>query len=126
MKKLFYFDIEDEYFEDIRNNFNAGVNSILDNMSQKNVSDGELTLNVKISLENTIVTDIDGNLKEILVPTIHHKVSTKMTVKAEEKGEILGMTERGFLAITKIEDKFALVSVPEDATQVAIEDIGDA
>lgn len=125
MEKLFYFDIEDEYFEDIRNNFNAGVNSILDKMSQKNVSDGELTLNVKISLENTTVTGIDGNLKEILVPTIHHKVSTKMTVKAEEKGEIFGMTDRGFLAITKVKDRFALVSVPEDATQVTIEDIGD-
>lgn len=125
MEKLFYFDIEDEYFEDIRNNFNAGVNSILDKMSQKNVSDGELTLNVKISLENANVTDANGNLKEILVPTIHHKVSTKMTVKSEEKGEIFGCTGREFLALTRVRGKYALVTVPEDATQITIEDIGD-
>lgn len=122
MKTLYYFDIDDELFAEIKNNFNSGVNSILDKMTQKNVSDGELTLSVKVSLETATVTGADGNLKEILVPNIKHKATTKMTVKAEAKGEILGCTDREFLAVTKIKGKYALVAMPEDATQLTLED----
>lgn len=123
MNSLFYFDIDDELFAEIKNNFNSGINSILDKMSQKNVSDGELTLKVNISLESTTVTDVNGNLKEILVPTIDHKASTKMTVKSETKGKINGCTDREFLAVTKIKGRYALISMPEDATQLSLEDI---
>ena len=122
MKTLFYFDIDDELFKDIKDNFNSGINSILDKMNQKNVSEGELTLNVKVSLTETTVTDINGNLKGILVPDIKHKATTKMTVKAEAKGQIYGCTEQEFLAVTKIKGKYALVATPNDATQLTIED----
>lgn len=122
MKTLFYFDIDDELFKDIKDNFNAGINSILDKMNQKNVSEGELTLNVKISLTETTVTDINGNLKEILVPDIKHKATTKMTVKTEAKGQVHGCTEQEFLAVTKIKGKYALVATPNDATQLRFED----
>ena len=122
MKTLFYFDIDDELFAEIKGNFNAGINSILDKMAQKGVSDGELTMNVKISLETTTVTDAGGNLKEILVPTIHHKATTKMTVKSATKGEIFGATEQDYLAVTKIKGKYALVATPNDATQLTLED----
>jgi len=81
MNSIYYFDIDDELFKEIKGNINIGINDILDGMSEKNVSEGEMSLSVKIVLLPELVTDVNGKQKRILIPHIEHKTSTKMTVK---------------------------------------------
>lgn len=122
MKSLYYFDIDDELFSELKLNLNRGLNSILDKMVNKDVCEGELTLSVKVSLRTETVTDCNGEVKEILTPEISHKEITKMSVKGEEKGKINGITHDGFLALTKVNNRYAAVLTPPDASQLTLED----
>ena len=124
MNSIYYFDIDDELFKEIKGNINIGINDILDGMSEKNVSEGEMSLSVKIVLLPELVTDVNGKQKRILIPHIEHKTSTKMTVKKSSKGKIFNeeYAEDGYLALEKIGDKYAAVAVSEDASQMRIDD----
>ncbi|WP_173386782.1 hypothetical protein [Ruminococcus flavefaciens] len=101
MNSIYYFDIDDELFKEIKGNINIGINDILDGMSEKNVSEGEMSLSVKIVLLPELVTDVNGKQKRILIPHIEHKTSTKMTVKKSSKGKIFNeeYAEDGYLAL---------------------------
>ena len=124
MLGVFYFDIDDDLFAEIKGNINKGINDILNGMNEKNVSEGEMSLSVKIILVPEIVTERSGREKKILVPHIEHKTSTKMTVKKSSKGKIFNedFAEDGYLALSKIGDRYAVIAVPEDASQMAFDD----
>lgn len=121
MRALYYFDIDDELFSGLKASLNLGINSILDGMVQKNVYQGELTLSVKVALSNELVTDSNGDLKEITVPCITHKAVTKMSVKNENSGKVEGVTSEGFLALTKVKGRYAVVLTPPDASQMTLD-----
>lgn len=124
MLGVFYFDIDDDLFAEIKGNINRGINDILNGMNEKNVSEGEMSLSVKIILVPEIVTERSGREKKILVPHIEHKTSTKMTVKKSSKGKIFNedFAEDGYLALSKIGDRYAVIAVPEDASQMTFDD----
>lgn len=122
MNSVFYFDIDDELFSGIKQNFNVGINEILAGMQKKNVYEGELALSVKISLAKTMVTDANGEEKEIVVPMINHKAVTKMSVKNKAEGRIEGFDGRDFLAVKKLRGKYIAVRTPKDASQLTLDD----
>lgn len=125
MKDIHYFDIDDELFAEIKGNFNRGINSILDGMQKKNVSDGELSLSVKISLKGVLATDRNGHETEITVPEISHKAVTKMSVKSEEKGSVKSYNVgngRNVLALKKIRGIYAAAVTPTEASQLTFDD----
>lgn len=122
MNSVFYFDIDDELFAAIKQNFNAGINEILTSMQKKDVYEGELALSVKVSLSPTTVTDANGDEKEIIVPVIDHKAVTKMSVKSKTEGKIKGYDGRDFLSLRRYRGKFIAVRTPKDASQLTLDD----
>lgn len=122
MNSVFYFDIDDELFASIKDNFNRGINDILTGMQEKNVYEGNLTLSVNILLSPTVVTDVNGDEKQIIVPVINHKAVTKMSVKSKVDGKIAGFDGRDYFAIKKFKGKFVAIRTPRDASQLTLED----
>ena len=122
MKGQHYFDIDDELFEQVKKNFNSGINSILQGMQEKGVCEGELSLSVKVSLRENLVTNASGEDELIIVPSIEHKAVTKMSVKAEEKGKIKGYDGKNYLSLRKIRGKYAVVLTPSNAAQTTLDE----
>ena len=122
MNSVFYFNIDDELFAGIKNNFNQGINDILTSMQKKDVYEGELALSVKVSLSPTTVTDANGEEKEIIVPVINHKAVTKMSVKSKTEGSIKGYDGRDFLSLRKYRGQFIAVRTPRDASQLTLDE----
>ncbi len=124
MRSLYYFDIDDELFSELKKNLNRAITSVIAGMQKKNVCEGEVTLSAKVSFAELQVVDANGIEKMITVPNISHKVVTKMSVKDEEKGKIKGIDadRGGFLSLMKINGRYAAVVTPPDASQLTLED----
>jgi hypothetical protein len=82
--------IEDEIFEEARNNFNRVLQRLFRNMIDSGSSDGSITLKIDVGLKREYIPnydpDVEGESREIQKPNFDHKVSSTVTVKDELKG----------------------------------------
>lgn len=119
---LYFFNLDDELLSEVKADINAALERILAGMSEKGVSDGEVSLSLKISLHDDEIVTADGELKDVLIPEIEHKVSTKMTVKESSKGAFSGYSVPGdaVLVLTRFNGQYAVVKSPMDASQLTL------
>lgn len=82
--------LEDETFDDARQNFNVVLQRLFKSMLESKSDEGSITLKIDVSLSNQTITntdpDIEGETRDIHLPSFSHKVTSAVTVKDEMKG----------------------------------------
>ena len=88
-------DFDSSTFEELKSDLNRYLQETFANMNDKNITEAEITAKITIKLVRTTLPELDkisldgGNeLKEVLLPTIRHKVSSLMKTKFETDGEL--------------------------------------
>lgn len=83
--------LEDVTFEEARKNFNRVLQRLFRSMIDSNSSDGSITLKIDVSMEREYIPNydpsIDGETREVQIPSFKHKVSSTVTVKDELSGK---------------------------------------
>lgn len=114
-------NINSSVFESMKNDFNSVLKKTLGNMRSKQGEAAEISLKLKITLEEDNVPDLyseDGNgRRDIVKPIFNHKVSSVMQIKEEESGSMKGNYE---LVYDKDKDDF--IMRPIDDGQVTFSD----
>lgn len=114
-------NINSSVFDSMKNDFNSVLKKTLANMRSKQGEAAEISLKLKITLEEDNVPDIyseDGNgRRDIVKPIFNHKVSSVMQIKEEESGSMKGNYE---LVYDKDKDDF--IMRPIDDGQVTFAD----
>lgn len=82
--------LEDETFDDARSDFNVVLQRLFKNMLEAGSDEGSITLKLDVTLKSEIITntdpDIEGETREIHLPSFSHKVTSTVQVKDEMKG----------------------------------------
>ena len=82
--------LEDETFDDARADFNIVLQRLFKAMLEANSDEGSITLKIDVSLKRETITntdpDIEGDTREIRLPSFSHKATSSVTVKDEMKG----------------------------------------
>ena len=88
-------DFDSPTFESLKNDLNLYLQETFSNMNDKSITEAELTAKITIKLDKTTLPEIDkisengGDAhKEVLLPTIKHKVTSLMKAKFETDGEL--------------------------------------
>lgn len=114
-------NINSSVFDSMKNDFNSVLKKTLANMRSKQGEAAEISLKLKITLEEDNVPDLyseDGNgRRDIVKPIFNHKVSSVMQIKEEESGSMKGNYE---LVYDKEKDDF--IMRPIDDGQVTFAD----
>lgn len=114
-------NINSSVFDSMKNDFNSVLKKTLGNMRSKQGEAAEISLKLKITLEEDNVPDLyseDGNgRRDIVKPIFNHKVSSVMQIKEEESGSMKGNYE---LVYDKEKDDF--IMRPIDDGQVTFSD----
>ncbi len=97
--------ISGETFADVRNETDAMMGMLLDNMIEKNSAQAKLTISIDIDLRGESVDDGNEGFRVAYSPTFRHKISVAMQSKAEVKGD------QSFLdmELVKVDDKWVLM-----------------
>ena len=81
--------LEDDTFQEARQNFNIALQRLLKNMEESKSAEGSITLKLDILIESETIPnadpDIDAFERKARIPTFSHKVSSQVTVKDEIK-----------------------------------------
>lgn len=90
-------NINSEAFEPMKNDFDRVLKKTLSNMYSKQSDVAEITLKLKITLEEETAPEINEGVvtgtREIIVPTLNHKLSSVMQIKEETSGTFKGNYE---------------------------------
>ena len=90
-------NINSEAFEPMKKDFDRVLKKTLSNMYSKQSDVAEITLKLKIALEEETAPDINEGVvtgtREIIVPTLNHKLSSVMQIKEETSGTFKGNYE---------------------------------
>ena len=82
--------LEDETFDDARSDFNVVLQRLFKNMLEAGSDEGSITLKLDVTLKSETITntdpDIEGETREIHLPSFSHKVTSTVQVKDEMKG----------------------------------------
>lgn len=83
--------LEDETFENIRQNFNTVLQRLFKNMIDSGSDEGSITLKIDVTLQEEYIKnfdpDIEGESRLIRKPSFEHKVTSTVSVKDEIKGK---------------------------------------
>lgn len=82
--------LEDETFEEPRQNFNRVLQRLFKSMIDSGSTEGSITMKIDVSLEQEYIPNYDpavaGESRKISKPSFKHKVSSTVTVKDEVSG----------------------------------------
>lgn len=82
--------LEDETFEEPRQNFNRVLQRLFKSMIDSGSTDGSITMKIDVSMEQEYIPnydpEIDGESRKISKPVFKHKVTSTVTVKDEVSG----------------------------------------
>lgn len=93
--KTFDLDLNSDAFNAFKADFNAMLKAILSGMEKNEAENGEISVTMKIGLEERDVID-RGYQRRTMVPSFSHKVVSKMQFKTEKKGALSGNFELKF------------------------------
>lgn len=92
--------LESEIFQEARDNFNVALQKLLKTMTDKDVSEGNISLGIDLRLVSEYIPTnaLGGGTGEAETrlthkPIIDHKVTTKLTLKNELKGTYTSQME---------------------------------
>lgn len=115
-------NINSSVFDSMKNDFNSVLKKTLANMRSKQGEAAEISLKLKITLEEDNVPDLyskdDNGRRDIVKPIFNHKVSSVMQIKEEESGSMKGNYE---LVYDKDKDDF--IMRPIDDGQVTFTEV---
>ena len=78
-----------ECFDQFRNNFDAALNGIVNNLISKRLMEGEVTAKVKITLLETTDKDNGEIIRQLVVePDVNMKIGAKLRLECSERGGI--------------------------------------
>lgn len=90
-------NINSDVFDPMKTDFNSVLKNTLRNMYSKQSDVAEITLKLKITLEEDTAPDIDSGrvtgTREIVKPLLSHKLSSVMQIKEEKSGSFNGNYE---------------------------------
>ena len=82
--------LEDETFDDARQNFNVVLQKLFRSMIESGSDEGDITLKIGVSLREETITNTDPDIgsdhRTIQIPSFVHKVTSTVSVKNEMKG----------------------------------------
>lgn len=82
--------LEDETFEEPRQNFNRVLQRLFKSMIDSGSTDGSITLKIDVSLAQEYIPnydpDVEGESRKISKPAFKHKVTSTVTVRDEVSG----------------------------------------
>lgn len=89
VSKTFDLDLNSEAFNAFKTDFNTMLKGILSEMEKNESDSGEISVTMKIGLEEREIVD-RGYTRTAMVPSFSHKVVSKMQFKNEKKGSLTG------------------------------------
>lgn len=110
--KTFDLDLNSDAFNAFKTDFNAMLKAILSGMEKNESENGEISVTMKIGLEERDIID-RGYSRRTMVPSFSHKVVSKMQFKAEKKGSLSGNFE---LKFDEKSGKYYLVEISDGQT----------
>lgn len=116
--KIFDLDLNSDAFNAFKSDFNTMLKAILSGMEKNEAENGEITVTMKVQLEEREIVD-RGYARVTKVPSFSHKVVSKMQFKTEKKGALSGNFELRFDEVT---GKYQLVAI--DDGQMSLFDDG--
>ena len=82
--------INDELFENMRNNADRVLQRLIKNMIEKESMEGKLTITIEVTLDQMYIPNRDpntaGETRRVLTPSFSHKICSVMQIKNEAKG----------------------------------------
>lgn len=108
--KIFDLDLNSDAFNAFKSDFNTMLKAILSGMEKNEAENGEISVTMKINLEEREVVD-RGYARSTMVPSFSHKVVSKMQFKNEKKGALSGNFELRFDEST---GKYQLVAIDDE------------
>lgn len=112
MNKTFDLDLNSDAFNAFKADFNTMLKAILSGMEKNEAENGEISVSMKIGLEERDIVD-RGYSRRTMVPSFRHKVVSKMQFKNEKKGALSGNFE---LKFDKKSGKYYLVEISDGQT----------
>lgn len=86
--------IDDELFENFKDDFNDILNNLLLEMYKVNESTGTISISMKCVLTPAQYTDPDtGEFKNVRIPDFGHKIKSTIKKGEETKGQSVGLKE---------------------------------
>lgn len=112
-------NMNSDVFESLINDFNGVLKKTLGNMRSKQSEVAEITLKLKITLEEEEVADSysENGRRDVVKPTFAHKVGSVMQIKEETSG-----TAKGNYEIVYDEETKEYIIRPIDDGQVTFAD----
>lgn len=110
--KIYDLDLNSETFNAFKADFNSMLKAILSGMEKNEAENGEITVTMKVGLEEREIVD-RGYSKLAMIPTFNHKIVTKMQFKNEKKGSLSGNYE---LKFDKKNGKYYLEEIQDGQT----------
>lgn len=90
MENIKNLTLEDETFEEPRQNFNRVLQRLFKSMIESGSTEGSITMKMDVTLEQEYIPNYDPNVegesRKISKPSFKHKVSSTVTVKDEMSG----------------------------------------
>ncbi len=90
MENIKSLTLEDETFEEPRQNFNRVLQRLFKSMIESGSTEGSITMKMDVTLEQEYIPNYDPNVegesRKISKPSFKHKVSSTVTVKDEMSG----------------------------------------
>ena len=90
MENIKSLTLEDETFEEPRQNFNRVLQRLFKSMIESGSTEGSITMKMDVTLEQEYIPNYDPNVegesRKISKPSFKHKVSSTVTVKDEMGG----------------------------------------
>lgn len=90
--KTFDLDLNSDAFNAFKADFNSVLKAILSGMEKNEAENGEISVTMKVGLEERDVVD-RGYSRRAMVPSFSHKVVSKVQFKSEKKGSLSGNYE---------------------------------
>lgn len=112
--KVFDLDLNSDAFNSFKSDFNTMLKAILSGMEKNEAENGEISVTMKIGLEERDIVD-RGYSRRTKVPSFSHKVVSKMQFKTEKKGALSGNFELKFDEKT---GKYLLVAIDDGQTSL--------
>ena len=80
-------DMQSDTFQILKNDMSIGINELLRNMQEFGVDEAEMTVKLKITLNDDSIKK-EGKSIPVTVPVFKHKVSYTVQSKAETEGTL--------------------------------------
>lgn len=120
-KGIYELNLDSDVFLGLKTDFNKILRRTLSNMESKHSDEAEVTVKLKISTKNDMVSDFvsgNGMNREIVRPSFIHKVESVMKIQEKVSGHVSGDYE-----MVWDEDKCQFVMKTIDNGQVSMDDL---